>query len=252
MSKAKSANKNGQPSGIPRDLSEKRPAEKQVTMPAKRIFLVDDHPMMRMGMAQLIAGETGLGVCGQAGSANEALAQLPKCQADLVITDLTLPGKGGLELIKDLRVFYPELPILVISMHDEMLHAERALRAGARGYLMKEAGGEKMIVAIRQVLAGQIFVSERMSAKILEIFSGNRTSTAKSGVESLSDREFEVFQLLGEGKSTKEVARILNLSSKTVDVHRGHIKDKLELKDATALVSHAVRWVASQNGGNNR
>lgn len=219
--------------------------------PSRRIFLVDDHPMMRMGMAQLISGENGLSVCGQAGSANEALSQVAKCKPDLLITDLTLPGKGGLELIKDLRVLHPELPILVISMHDEMLHAERALRAGARGYLMKEAGGEKMILAIRQVLAGQIFVSERMSAKILEIFSGNRPSAAKSGVESLSDREFEVFQLLGSGKSTKEAARILNLSSKTVDVHRGHIKDKLGLKDATALVSQAVRWVESQNSGKN-
>lgn len=218
---------------------------------AKRIFLVDDHPMMRAGMAQLISGEVGLIVCGQAGSENEALSLIPKCMPDLVITDLTLPGKGGLELIKDLRVLHPQLPILVISMHDEMLHAERALRAGARGYLMKEAGGEKMLVAIRQVLSGQIYVSERMSARIIEMFSGNQGGTQRSGVESLSDREFEVFQLIGQGKSTREVAQMLNLSTKTVDVHRGHIKDKLQLKDATALVRHAVRWVETQGSNGN-
>lgn len=249
MSKAKASSRASKPAASDRNTSDAQSTASKGDAQSKRIFLVDDHPMMRMGMAQLIAGEIGLSVCGQAGSAHEALAQIPKCKPDLLISDLTLPGKGGLELIKDLRVFHPELPILVISMHDEMLHAERALRAGARGYLMKEAGGEKMILAIRQVLSGQIFVSEKMSAKILEIFSGNRPAVAKSGVESLSDREFEVFQLLGEGKSTKEVARILNLSSKTVDVHRGHIKDKLGLKDATALVSQAVRWVESQNSG---
>ncbi len=215
----------------------------------KRIFLVDDHPMMRTGMAQLIGDESDLEVCGQAGDAASALSGIPKCSPDLLITDLTLPGKGGLELIKDVRALHPELPILVISMHDELLHAERALRAGARGYLMKEAGGEKMLQAIRQVLAGQVSISEQMSAKILDLFSGRKPSSAASPIESLTDREFQVFELIGQGKSTREVAEILHLSSKTVDVHRGHIKEKLNLRDATALVRQAVRWVESRNAG---
>src|SRR5205814_2621669 len=147
---------------------------------------------------------------------------------------------------KDVKGLYPGLTVLVVSMHDEMLHAERALRAGARGYLMKEAGGEKMLEAIRKVLEGQVYVSETMSARILDNLSGRKPRGSASPIEQLSDREFEIFQLIGQGKSTKDIARQLNLSSKTVDVHRGHIKEKLELKDATSLVRHAVRWVETQ------
>jgi DNA-binding NarL/FixJ family response regulator len=215
----------------------------------KRILLVDDHPMMRAGMAQLITGESDLTVCGQVGDVAQALTEIPRCQPDLLITDLTLPGKGGLELIKDVQALHPGLPVLVISMHDELLHAERALRAGARGYLMKEAGGEKMLLAIRHVLSGQVYVSERMSARILDALSGRRGRGSHSPIDLLSDREFEVFQMIGQGRSTREIAEALHLSSKTVDVHRAHIKEKLLLKDATALVRHAVRWVEAQNAG---
>lgn len=215
--------------------------------PRRRILLVDDHPMMITGMTTLLNSQPDLEVCAHAGDAAEAKRKLPACRCDLVVTDLTLPGTGGLELIKDIAALHPGLPILVISMHDEMLHAERALRAGARGYLMKEAGGEKMLDAIRQVLAGHTFVSEQMSAKILNQFSGRHPRHSSSPIESLTDREFEVFQLVGQGKSTRDIAAQLHLSPKTVDVHRGHIKEKLQLKNATALVRHAVRWVETQN-----
>ena len=207
------------------------------------ILLVDDHPMTRFGLATLIDAEPDLRIHGQAATAEEALTALARSLPDLVITDLNMPGRGGLELIKDLKALYPTLPTLVISMQDELLHAERALRAGARGYLMKEAGGEKILEAIRAVLAGQIYVSQNMSARILDIFSNQSARHANSPIQKLTDREFEVFQLIGQGQSTREIARRLNLSSKTVDVHRGHIKEKLQLTDATALVRQAVRWV---------
>jgi len=223
--------------------------EVQSSAPRKRILLVDDHPMMRLGMTQLINAEPDLQACGQAGDAAEALRQLAGQTFDLAVCDISLPGRSGLELIKDIAALYPALPVLVISMLDEMLHAERALRAGARGFLMKEAGGEKMLTAIRQVLEGRVYVSERMQDRILNLFSGQRTRASNSPVQGLSDREFEVFQLIGQGKSTREIAKQLNLSSKTVDVHRGHIKEKLGLKDATALVRHAVRWVEIQSAG---
>ena len=213
----------------------------------KKVLLVDDHPMMRAGLAGLINQQADLEVCGETGTVAEALAAIPKCSANLIVTDISLPGRGGIELIKDVKALHPDLPVLVISMHDEMLHAERALRAGARGYLMKEAGAEKMLEAIRRVLGGQVYVSERMSAKIFDLFSGRRAHN--SPIEKLTDREFEVFQLIGLGKTTRAIAQQLNLSSKTVDVHRGHIKEKLELPDATSLVRHAVRWVETQNTG---
>jgi DNA-binding NarL/FixJ family response regulator len=157
-----------------------------------------------------------------------------------------LPDKNGLELIKDIRAVKPELPLLIVSMHDEALYAERVLRAGARGYIMKQEGGKKLLQAIRQVLTGQIYVSEKMSARILETFSGNRADQSSSPVARLSDREFEVFQLIGQGKGTKEIAQHLNLSVKTVEVHRANIKEKLSLTTATDLVRFAVRWTESQ------
>jgi DNA-binding NarL/FixJ family response regulator len=167
----------------------------------------------------------------------------------MVLTDMTMPGRSGLEFIKDLRAADSDAAILVISMHDEAIYAERALRAGARGYIMKEAGGENLLAAIRQVLGGQVYLSPRMSASALDMFSGRRPRGSSSPIEKLSDREFEVFRLVGQGKSTRDIAQQLHLSTKTVDVHRAHIKEKLELKDVTALVRHAVRWVETQNLG---
>jgi DNA-binding NarL/FixJ family response regulator len=187
-----------------------------------------------------------LAVCAEAGDPAAAARELAKASPDLVLTDITMPGRSGLEFIKDLKAAHPDLPILVVSMHDELIYAERALRAGARGYIMKEAGGEALLAAVRKVLGGEIYVSPRMAAKILDSLSGRRPRGSSSPIEKLSDREFEVFQLIGHGKTTREIAAQLHLSPKTVDVHRGHIKEKLELRDATALVRHAVRWVETQ------
>jgi DNA-binding NarL/FixJ family response regulator len=222
-------------------------------MPAKnknsdrRILIVDDHPMMRTGLAQLINNEPGLKVSAEADTAGQAIDLVAKQKFDLALLDISLPDKSGLELIKDLRALQPELPILVVSMHDEMIYAERVLRAGGRGYIMKQAGGEKFLGAIRQVLTGQIFVSDKMSARILEIFSGRQSKTSSSPVQKLSDREFEVFQLIGQGIGTRDLAAQLHLSVKTVEVHRANIKKKLNLKSAPDLVRQAVRWFDSQN-----
>ncbi len=212
----------------------------------KRVLLVDDHPFMRVGLATLIDRQPDLAVCGEAGNPIEAFHALQKTKPDLILTDLTMPGRSGLEFIKDLRAAEPELAILVVSMHDEAVHAERALRAGARGYIMKEAGGENLLTAIRQVLRGEVYVSPKMSARILEGLSGGRPRGSSSPIEKLTDREFEIFQLIGQGKSTRDIATQLSLSPKTIDVHRANIKEKLELTDVTALIRHAVRWVETQ------
>jgi DNA-binding NarL/FixJ family response regulator len=213
---------------------------------AKRLLIVDDHPMMRTGLAQLIGNEPDLKVVAEADNARQALAVVEKNNFDLALLDISLPDKNGLELIKDLRAVRPGLMILVVSMHDEMIYAERVLRAGGRGYIMKQEGGEKFLRAIRQVLAGQIYVSEKMSSRILEIFSGRPTETSSSPVQKLSDREFEVFQLIGQGIGTRDIAEQLHLSVKTVEVHRANIKKKLDLKTAPDLVRQAVRWFDSQ------
>ena len=215
--------------------------------PLKRLLIVDDHPMMRHGLAQLIGTEPDLKVAAEADSAGQALAAAAKTSFDLALVDISLPDKNGLELIKDLLAVRPGQLILVVSMHDEMVYAERVLRAGGRGYIMKQAGGEKFLHAIRQVLAGQIYVSEKMSARILEIFSGRSADPDGSPVQKLTDREFEVFQLIGQGIGTRDIAGQLHLSVKTVEVHRANIKKKLELKTAPDLVRQAVRWFDAKN-----
>jgi DNA-binding NarL/FixJ family response regulator len=214
----------------------------------KRILIVDDHPMMRQGLAQLINSEPDLTVYREADTAGQALDEVTIRKPDLVLLDISLPDKNGLELIKDIRTLHPDILILVVSMHDETLYAERVLRAGACGYIMKQEGGKKLMTAIRQVLSGQVYVSEKMSAKILDIFSGRRSAAGASPVERLSDREFEVFQFIGEGKGTRDIAERLHLSVKTVEVHRANIKEKLGIKTATDLVRYAVRWSEAQGG----
>jgi len=216
---------------------------------SKRVMVVEDHPMTREGLVHLIDREADLGVEWQAENATQALDIVVAQQPDLILLDITLPGKGGIDLIKDMRAIRPDLLILVVSMHDESLYAERALRAGARGYITKDAGGAKIMQAIRQVLGGQIYVSDKTSARILEIFSGQRTNHPQSPVAQLSDREFEVFQLIGQGHSTKEIGEKLNISSKTVEVHRLNIKNKLNLGSATELIAYAARWSGSQSDG---
>jgi DNA-binding NarL/FixJ family response regulator len=230
-------------------IRKKSPARPAPAPRKHRIFLVDDHPIVLSGFQLLLNSQPDFEVCGTAGSAEEALARVPALKPDLVITDLTLPGRDGLEFIRDILAIRAGQAVLVVSMHDELLFAERALRGGARGFLMKEAGSEKMLAAIRQVLGGNVYVSERMSAKILDSFGDNRPRGAVSPIQKLSDREFEVFRMLGEGGTTKEIAHRLNLSPKTVAVHRGHIKEKLGLKTSADVVHHAFRWVESEKIG---
>ena len=212
---------------------------------ATQVLIVDDHPMMREGLAQLINREKDLAVAGEADSAARAVEQTAQLKPDLVIVDITLPGRSGLELIRDIHAVHPAALVLVVSMHEESLYAERVLRAGGRGYVMKQAGGKKLMEAIRQVLSGQIYVSTDTSARILETFSRTSGETPATGVQSLSDREFEIFQLIGQGENTRDIARRLNLSVKTVEVHRLNIKTKLKLATASELIHFAVRWMQS-------
>ena len=200
--------------------------------------------MVREGVAEIIKHESDLDVCGTATTANEGIDALAKLKPDLVLVDITLPGKNGIEFIKDARAIQPDLQILVMSMHDESLYADRVLRAGGRGYIRKQEGGDKLIEAMRRVLAGQIAVSEKMTGKLLEKFSGRKTMD--SPLEGFTDRELEVFQLIGEGKTMKEIGDELHLSPKTIEVHRSHIREKLGVASAAELVSYAARWNQSQ------
>jgi len=201
--------------------------------------------MMREGLAVLINQEPDLSVAGEAGSAAEAFELIPKLKPHLALIDITLPGKNGLELVKDVTTTFPETLTLVLSMHDESLYAERVLRAGGRGYIMKQEGGKKIIAAIRQVLSGGIYVSEKMSARILEIFSTGKRDAQTSPVGALTDREFEVLQLIGRGAEIRDIAAQLHISVKTAEVHRANLKQKLGLKSVSELIRYAVRWVES-------
>lgn len=213
----------------------------------KRLLLVDDHPIMRHGLAQLIRAEEGLDVCGEAGSAREGLEAVTALKPDLVVIDLTLPDKNGLELLKDIQAMHPGTLCLVLSMHDENMYGERALRAGARGYIMKEAAADHLITAARKVLSGGIYVSENIAGKMLEQVTGQRPRPA-SGIETLTDRELEVLEMIGQGVATKNIAEKLCISARTVEAHRAHIKDKLGIHDGAALVRHAVKWVEDRSG----
>ena len=213
----------------------------------KNILIVDDHPMMRDGLAALITAQPDFAVCGQAADAREAMLAIETLLPDLVVMDISLPGKSGLEAIKDLQAIAPGLAVLVLSMHDESLYAERVLRAGARGYVMKQEGGKRIMDAIRAVLENRVFVSEKMSASIVDAFTGHRAKGDSTTVAGLSDREFEVFQLIGRGRSTKEIADQLHISVKTVEVHRVNTKTKLKIATSSELVHYAVRWVESQS-----
>jgi len=212
----------------------------------RNILILDDHPITRYGLAQLINHEPDLLVCGEAESAHAALAAIKPAQPELVLADIAMPGRSGLEFIKDMQAQHPEVPVLVMSMHDESIYAERVLRAGGRGYIMKNEGGEKLLEAIRQVLQGQIYVSKNVSAAVLDVFSRHRASASAATLRALSDREFEVFQLIGQGLSSQQIGRRLNLSVKTVGTHRQHIKQKLKAQTAPELIQRAVRWAAAQ------
>ncbi len=215
----------------------------------RSILVVDDHPMTRYGIVRLIENEADLAVCGEAPDAPAALAAVKARKPELVLTDLTMPGREGLELIKDMRAQHPEVPALVMSMHEEEIYAERALRAGARGYVMKDAGAEQLLKAIRQVLSGRIYLSDSMSDRAAESLSGRCHRAGESTLVALTDREFEVFCLLGKGLSTRQIAQQLHLSQKTVETHRLHLREKLHLPAGPALLQYAVRWASTQPRG---
>jgi DNA-binding NarL/FixJ family response regulator len=224
-------------------MPNKKPQE---NVPAKkRVLIVDDHPVFRAGLTGLVNLEADMLVCGEANDAIQAMQALEKLRPDLVLLDMSLPGKGGLELLKDIRAFCSQTPVLIISMHDETLYAERIIRAGGRGYIMKQEGPEKIVQAVRKVLEGGISVSDRIASQILSAMSGGRSGVS-STVSVLTDREFEVYRLLGQGREPQEIARVLHLSIKTVDTHRAHIRAKLGLRNATELIHHATRWAAEQ------
>lgn len=210
-----------------------------------RVFIVDDHPIMRLGLSQLISSIQGVEVAGEAGSATEALHLLERLEGvDLAIVDVSLPDRSGLELIKDLRVLHGSIKCLVISSHDEEVYAERVLRAGGRGYMMKDRAPDLLEAAVKQVLSGGVFLSAEMTAKMMEVIAGGGSSVT---VSSLSDRELEVYRAIGEGRSSREIAGLMGISIRTVDAHRTHIKEKLNLRDAAELTHSAIRWVESQS-----
>lgn len=223
---------------------------KNQRQPPKRVLIVDDHPMMRDGLRQLISKEADLEVCGEAEDAASAVEQAAALKPDVALVDITLRSSNGLELIKDLQLRAPKTAVLVLSMHDEAVYAERVLRAGGRGYIMKQEGGKKIIDGIRQVANGRTYVSAEVSARILDSISGHGES--KSPIETLTDREFEVFQLIGQGLSTKEMADKLHVSTKTIEVHRVNIKEKLKTPTAPDLIRFAVRWFETASGASER
>lgn len=213
----------------------------------KRVLIVDDHPVFRAGLTGLVNLEKDLAVCGEAHDAALAMGAVENLNPDLVLLDMSLPGKSGLELLKDIRAAHPQTPVLIISMHDEALYAERVIRAGGRGYIMKQEGPEKVIKAVRKVLGGGISVSDNISALILDTLARPVGQQKKaSSVSTLTDREFEIYRHIGQGREPQQIAQILHLSIKTVDTHRNHIKRKLGIKNNTELVHHATRWAADQ------
>ncbi len=212
-----------------------------------RLLLVDDHPILREGLSRMINQERDLQVCGQAASADEALQMTTALLPDLTVVDLTLRDVSGIELIKNLRSRFPRMQILVLSMHKETLYAERALRAGANGYLMKQEAPETVLVAIRKVLKGEVYLSEQMASRAVSEWAQGERQPGASPITLLSDRELEVFELLGRGHGTRQIAEELNLSIKTVETYREHIKVKLQLENASELAQHAFEWVKSES-----
>jgi len=212
------------------------------------IVLIDDHPLLRKGLTRTIEKEADLNVVGQMNGAEEALGAIEDLTPDLAVVDISLPGMSGMELIKHLQSRTPDVRILVVSRHDESLYAERCIRAGARGYVMKQEAGDAIVNAIRTVLNGRIFVSEEINERLLQSMAeGGRDRIMQSPLEVLSDRELEVFELTGRGDSTREIAERLHLSVKTVESYRARIKNKLNLDSANELMKHAVQWVESEN-----
>jgi DNA-binding NarL/FixJ family response regulator len=211
----------------------------------RRVLVVDDHPIVRQGLALLINQESDLMVCGEAEEMNSALQKIASCRPDILIVDISLNGPDGLELLKSVRARDASLPVLILSMHEESIYAERALRAGANGYIMKQEATEAVLVALRRILNREIYVSERVANKMLRQFIVGSAVT-QSPVADLSDRELEVFRLIGEGHGTRQIAEALHLSVKTVESYQAHIKEKLSLRSARELVQHAIQWAINE------
>jgi len=212
----------------------------------QKVFIVDDHPIVRQGLAQLINQENDLVVCGEASDIPSALKEIPRFSPDILIVDISLGQESGIRLIEEVLIRKPELPALVLSMHDEFLYAERCLKAGAKGYVMKQEPPEKVIQAIKKVLKGGMYISEKLSAKFLHKFITKRSEEHGSPIESLSNRELEVFQLIGQGLKTRKIAEQLNLSVKTIETYIEHIKRKMDIDDSRNLILHAAQWFMNE------
>ena len=213
---------------------------------AKRIVIVDDHPLFRKGLEEMIHSEGSFAVCGEAGNAAEAMEVIRKLDPEMVVVDLSLPGANGIELIKNIRAEFSKLPILVLSMHDESLYALRALRAGANGYVMKHEAMTNVIQAIREVFNGHPYLSPAMAAQVITKFAHRQAEGEVDAVERLSDRELEVLELIGKGNEVRQIAKLLHLSPKTVETHRAHIKDKLDLKNSREVARFALQWLQAR------
>jgi len=208
----------------------------------KRIMVVDDHPIVRQGLTLLINREPDLLVCGEAEEAMAAMHVLSSAHPDLLIVDISLNGPDGIDLLKNVRLTHPTLPVLILSMHDESIYAERALRAGANGYIMKQEATDSVLVAVRRILSGDIYVSARIANQMLRHYITGSGSLRNSSIADLSDRELEVFRLIGEGHGTRQIAEELHLSVKTVETYQAHIKEKLSLRSSRELMQHAIQW----------
>jgi DNA-binding NarL/FixJ family response regulator len=217
------------------------PGRAQGTTTKHRVFIVDDHPIVRQGLAQLIDSEPDLAVCGQGEDAYQSLAGIREAKPELVLLDVSLKDADGLELLKEIKSFAPSLKVLMLSMHDEALYTERALRAGASGYIMKQEAPQALLAAIRKVLSGQVYVSEKMGATLLQRMVGGKKGIGELPMDRLTDRELEVFRMIGAGLSVKEIADKLCLSAKTVEAHREHIKEKLSFKNSAELLRFAIQ-----------
>jgi len=213
----------------------------------KTVFIVDDHPLLRKGLALLINREPDLAVCGEAEEAQRAMKAITASKPDIMIVDISLSGPDGLDLLKNIRTIHPDLPVLILSMHDESIYAERALRARANGYIMKQEATEKVLTAVRCILGGEIYLSERMSRKLLhQYISSSVRPATNSELSTLSDRELEVFRLIGEGRGTRQIADKLHISIKTVETYQAHIKNKLSLASGRELVQYAIQAKISE------
>lgn len=213
----------------------------------RTVFVVDDHPIVREGLAQMINRESDLTVCGEAQEMHGALQMIEALKPDILILDISLNGPDGLDLLKNIRARDPRLPVLILSMNDESIYAERALRAGANGYIMKQEATEKVLVALRRILSREIYVSSRVASKMLQQFVGTSSTSARhSPVDDLSDRELEVLRLMGDGHGTRQIAEELHLSVKTVESYQAHLKEKLSLKNLRELVQYAIQWAITE------